>query len=344
MKRMPVHIPVLLLAALLQAAGGCSKKSTPAPPPPSPPADTVVTRPSPLITLPPEWQKAASYMSGFPAGIEVYRHSTLYNGKAMNAFCVVFDPKNTALEFKPVLAAANKKPSAFYSEESGTTYACLNGGFFGTNASYSLVQYNGTVSAVNIKSLSRTYNGTATTYYPTRGAFGLDGAGTPDVAWIYHTGTGNGTVYRYPAPSPNALNSAPQPQPTASFPAGGAPWNIKSAIGGSPVLIKNNTINITDTEELIDINNTTARARSAIGATADGKVILLAVEGNNPSGGAGLNLGELATLLQSMGCVQALNLDGGGSTAMVVNGQPTVKPSDSGGERAVMSVVLIKKK
>lgn len=343
MKTMPSYVWILACSVLLQAGGSCSKKSTPPAPAPPPPADTVTTRPS-LIDLPSGWQKAASYMTGFPAGIEVYRNSSLFNGKPMNAFCVVFDPGNAALEFKPVLATANKRPSVFFNEESGTTYACINGGFFGTNASYSLVQYDGAISSVNIRSLSRTYNGTATTYYPTRGAFGIDGGGKPGVAWIYHTGTGTGTVYSYPAPSPNALNSAPQPQPTASFPAGGAPWTMKSAIGGSPVLIRNNSITITDTEELIDINNTTARARSAIGATAGGKVILLAVEGNNPAGGAGLNLEELATLLKSMGCVQALNLDGGGSTALVVNGQQTVKPSDSGGERAVMSVVLVKKK
>lgn len=344
MKMIVPSLSVLFLSALLQAGAGCSKKSGPSGPIWVPPADTTPTTPSQLITLPAEWQKATSYMTGFPAGIEVYRNTTAFSGKAMNAFCVVFDPKNTALEFKPILAASNKKPATFYAEESGTPYACLNGGFFGTNASYSLVQYNNTISAVNIKSLNRTYNGASTTYYPTRGAYGLDANGVPGVTWIYHVGSGNGVVYSYPAPSPNALNTAPQPQPSASFPSGGVQWNAKSAIGGSPVLIKNNEIKITDTEELIDINNTTSRARSAIGSTADGKVILLAVEGNNASGGAGLNLQELATLMKNMGCTNALNLDGGGSTSMVVNGQQTVKPSDSGGERAVMSVVMIKKK
>ena len=308
-------------------------------------ADTVTIKPpEPVITLPAEWKKATSLMSGFPAGIEVYNNTTAYSGKAMNAWCVAFDPKNANLEFKPVLPSVNKKPSTMYSEESGTKYICINGGFFGTNASYSLVQYNGTISAVNIKSLSRTYNSVSTPYYPTRGAFGLKSDGTPDVTWIYHVGTGNGTIYSYPAPSPNALNSAPQQIPDASFPSGGSVWNIQSAIGGSPVLIKNNVINVTDTAELIDIDNTSSRARSAIGFTATGKVIILAVEGGNSSGGIGLSLKEIAALMKSMGCTGALNLDGGGSTAMVVNGQQTVKPSDATGERAVMSAIIIKKK
>jgi hypothetical protein len=340
---MTVHKIFYSFSFLLVLTGSsCSKKSTNdnttvvTPPPPAP-----VT---PLIGLPAEWKKSTTLMSGFPAGIEVYQNTTAINGKALNAWCVVFDPKNANIEFKPVASATNKKTSELYAAESGTKYAAINAGFFGTNVSYSLVQYNNTISAVNIKSLTRTYNGANTTYYPTRGAFGLTTSGNPDITWIYHVGSGNGTIYSYSQPSPNKLNEAPQAQPSASFPAGGTVWSTNSAIGGSPVLIRNNTINITDDEELIDINNTTSRARSAIGYTADQKVILLAVEGNNPNGAPGMNLQELATLLKSMGCTNALNLDGGGSTALYINGQHTVKPSDSGGERPVISAIIIKKK
>jgi len=268
-------------------------------------------------------------MNSFPAGIEVYRRTAVFNGKVMNAYCVAFDPK--AVEFKPVFSSTNKKPSDLYAHEPGVKYAVINGGFFGTNASYSLSMHNGTVQAINIKSLNRTHNGEAKTFYPTRGAFGLTALGTPEVAWIYHVGSGNGTIYSYPQASPNNITQTPQPQPSASFPADGSAWKATNAIGGSPVLIKNSTVNITDEEELIDVNNTTSRARSAIGHTANGIVVLLAVEGNNPSGGAGLNLQEMAGLMKSMGCTGALNLDGGGSTAMLVNGQATVKPSDPAG-------------
>ncbi|MDB5207511.1 MAG: phosphodiester glycosidase family protein [Flavisolibacter sp.] len=318
----------------------CSKNNQAAPPVNPPP----VVAPTPLITLPAEWTKATNLMTGFPSGIEVYKRTAAFNGKAMNAYCVVFDPKNSSIELKPVYSSTNKKPSELYANESGTNYAVINGGFFGTNASYSLTQYNGSIQAINIKSLTRTYNGANTTYYPTRGAFGLTSAGIPDVTWIYHVGAGNGTIYSYPQPSANNVTMAPQPQPSATFPAGGAVWNAITAIGGSPVLIKNNTVNVTDDEELIDIDNTSSRARSAIGHTSDGKIILLAVEGNNSSGGAGLNLKETADLMKGMGCTGALNLDGGGSTYMMVNGLPTVKPSDAGGERPVISAIIIKKK
>jgi len=46
-----------------------------------------------------------------------------------------------------------------------------------------------------------------------------------------------------------------------------------------------------------------------------------------------------------MGCIGAINLDGGGSSAMVVNGQQTIRPGNSGGaERTVISALIVKKK
>lgn len=297
---------------------------------------------TPLADLPSYWVMDTSLMSGFPTGIQVYHTTVPYSGKSMNGYCLVFDPQKVT--FKPILTDVNKKPSAIYNEEAGTKYACLNGGFFGSNASYSLVKYDGTVQAINIKSLYRTYNGVSTAYYPTRAAFGLTSSYKPEVSWIYHVGASMGTVYSYGEPSPNELNKAPQPVPSASFPANGKVWDVKDAIGGSPMLIKDGQIDITDGQELIAIDNTSSRARSAIGHTSNGLVVLVAIEGNNSAGGAGLSLAELAQLMKDMGCTGAINLDGGGSTSLIVNGKETVKPSDTAGERAVMSAIIVKAK
>jgi exopolysaccharide biosynthesis protein len=69
------------------------------------------------------------------------------------------------------------------------------------------------------------------------------------------------------------------------------------------------------------------------------------VEGDNTIGGYdGVNLKELSDILLSLGCQEAINLDGGGSTSMVVSNQLTVRPGDNGVERPVISAVLIKKK
>mgnify|MGYP006195806179 FL=1 len=92
------------------------------------------------------------------------------------------------------------------------------------------------------------------------------------------------------------------------------------------------------------IDNNSSRARSAIGYTANNKVILFAAEGNNTNGAAGLTLAEVAQAMKDMGCVGAINLDGGGSTALYVNGVHTVKPSDAAGERSVVTALILKSK
>jgi exopolysaccharide biosynthesis protein len=140
------------------------------------------------------------------------------------------------------------------------------------------------------------------------------------------------------------INTAPQSQPTETFPAGGLVWDATTAIGGSPVLIKNNIIQITDKEELIDINNTTSRPRSAIGYLSNGLVLIFAIEGDNLPDYTGINLADLASLIKTFNCAEAINLDGGGSTSMLVNNSLTVKPGDNGVERPVISAVLIKRR
>ena len=67
------------------------------------------------------------------------------------------------------------------------------------------------------------------------------------------------------------------------------------------------------------IGTTRKAARTAVGLTGDGGIVLLVVEGSRGKEfSAGATLKELAQLLKEIGCVEALNLDGGTSTTMVV--------------------------
>ncbi len=303
------------------------------------------TPPTPIITLPPGWKYNASFSTNFPVGIQAFSFDTIYNGRTVKAFCLAYDSKIASYEFKPVQSPTAKKVSDFVSQEPGIVFGGINGGYFGGNSSYSLVKFNNVVSSPNIKAVNRTYNGSSTPYYPTRVAFGIQSNGSPTTAWIYSIGSGNDNIYSYPAPSPNAEGTAPQPVPTDIFPAGGSPWTVPTAIGGSPMLLRGGQVNISDVAELININNTTSRPRSAIGHTANGIVLLLAVEGDNGAAGyPGVNLSELANMLRLMGCTDAINLDGGGSTSLVISGRLTVRPGDNGVERPVVSAVLIKQK
>jgi exopolysaccharide biosynthesis protein len=79
-----------------------------------------------------------------------------------------------------------------------------------------------------------------------------------------------------------------------------------------------------------------------MGYTANGELIVLVVEGRFPGKAEGLTLTQTALLLQQIGCVEALNLDGGGSSCMLINGKETIRPSDKEGQRAVPGVFMIK--
>lgn len=80
--------------------------------------------------------------------------------------------------------------------------------------------------------------------------------------------------------------------------------------------------------------------RTAIGWTADGKLILLTVDGRQKFS-VGMTMAELADLMFELGCVEAMNLDGGGSSTMVVNRKVVNHPSDATGERAVSDALLV---
>ena len=70
--------------------------------------------------------------------------------------------------------------------------------------------------------------------------------------------------------------------------------------------------------------------RTAIGYTKDNSLIMLTADGREGAS-IGLTLVELANLMKELGCVNAMNLDGGGSTVMYVKGKIVNKPAVKGG-------------
>lgn len=80
--------------------------------------------------------------------------------------------------------------------------------------------------------------------------------------------------------------------------------------------------------------------RTAIGWRPDGKIILVVVDGRQKSS-VGMTMDELAGLMLEMGCAQAMNLDGGGSTTMAIKNRIVNSPSDITGERPVSDALMI---
>jgi hypothetical protein len=291
------------------------------------------------------WSLAPELNAGMPAGVAVYRGNGL-GADALRAIYATFDPAaNPNVEWNVVsVAPGAKTPLEFAQGEPKRTFVVINGGYFGAstiNQSFSLIIKNGALAAPGAKQLTR--NGQ--TYFPTRAAFGEMPGGEIVATWAYPVGAGN-AVTRYTLPSPNDSSKAPLAVPDANFPAGATAWNPTKAIGGGPMLIKNGNKFITATEEIFDagsgINAGGNAPRTAVARLVDGKVLFIVVDGRSAAS-RGVTLSELADVLLNLGATDAVNLDGGGSSAMVVNGAVVNVPSD-GAQRAVPSVLMIKEK
>ncbi|MEG4508133.1 phosphodiester glycosidase family protein [Microcoleus sp. F6_B4] len=96
-------------------------------------------------------------------------------------------------------------------------------------------------------------------------------------------------------------------------------------LGGGPVLVQNSQVVLdAKAEGFSDAYVRQTAIRSAIGLTAAGNLLIVAV--HNRAGGAGPNFAELAQILQQMGAVEALNLDGGSSTSLYLGGSLLDRP------------------
>jgi hypothetical protein len=288
------------------------------------------------------WDKAADLNTNMPVGIEVFRGT----GNGLRAVYATLDAAaNANIEWNVAsIAPGALTPLGFSQAEAKPVYVAINAGYFGAstiNQSFSLVIKNSVTAATGVKQLTRS----AQVYFPTRAAFGAMANGDIVATWAYPVGASN-LIYQYPLPSPNDSAKPPQIAPTADFPAGASRWSPVKAIGGGPMLIKNGAKAITFVEEVFDaasgIAPTGAAPRTAVAKLADGKVLYIVIDGRS-SVSRGVTLSELADILLSLGATEAMNLDGGGSSAIVVNGAVANTPSD-GAMRVVPSALLFREK
>lgn len=105
--------------------------------------------------------------------------------------------------------------------------------------------------------------------------------------------------------------------------------NVNHIISGGPYLVKDGKVYVDiQDQKLLAIGG--RNPRTAIGYTKDNHFIIVTADGREGSS-IGLTLKELAYYMQKIGCVNAMNLDGGGSTVMYVKGYITNKPPVKGG-------------
>jgi uncharacterized protein YigE (DUF2233 family) len=120
-----------------------------------------------------------------------------------------------------------------------------------------------------------------------------------------------------------------------------AAWrNYATILGAGPRLLRNGKIETTETIEEFRPDVLARGPRSAIGIDRAGQLWFVAADGRAPEYSVGLTLPELALEMQKLGCTEAICLDGGGSTALVINGILVNRPSD-GSERRVANALVV---
>lgn len=296
------------------------------------------------------WTNVGDKFGDLPDYIDVYKSPVSMLDKKAIAYIAVADMSKAKWDVLGDIAfdaTANGYGSKsvntltqFYSKNN--LPIIMNGGLFyyGNQFYYTqnLVYRNNEMLAPNQNYYSKDW---VTIWYPTIGAFAQQGDNTFKVNWTYYN---NNTKinYSYNSPADNKASSSPLAIPTAAFPSEGINYSPKTAIGGIIVLLKDGEIKNTYIQEMLDVSATSNQPRSAIGVTKNNKLVFFVCEGRNVTAGVGgYTTLDVANILKNLGCVDALNLDGGGSSYMLVNGKETIKPS-GGVERAVLTAVSLK--
>jgi hypothetical protein len=109
-------------------------------------------------------------------------------------------------------------------------------------------------------------------------------------------------------------------------------------LGGNPMLVVDGAVVSADVDRSGGYFD--PAPRTAVGLTAEGTLLLVVVDGRRPGYSSGASLRQLADHMAALGARQALNLDGGGSSTMWLNGVVANRPSD-GAERGVSSALVV---
>ena len=307
-----------------------------------------------------QWHNADSAYGPLPSSVQVYVTDQRIDSAPFKAFYVIADLKDKELDFTTDTTFKRRLTPSGFHEKNNLPLVTVNGTFFSfeTNSNLNAVVQDGKLVSYNQHTVPGRGKDTLTYRHPFGSAIGISWKRKADVAWTY-TDPEKKKIYAIQEPlqalkdsvsnpgfdyvkSTTSIN--PIPHSSASKPLF-RKWKMETVIGGGPVLLQNGEIKITNNEELKfagrAIND--KHPRTAMGYTADHKLIILVVEGRNKEAG-GATLTQLAKILKELGCVEALNLDGGGSSCLLVNGNETIKPSDPNGQRPVPAVFLIKKR
>jgi hypothetical protein len=293
------------------------------------------------------WINVDSIYQPLPSSVHVFKSIDSLEGKPNISYYIIAPLKDRELIYTTDTTYNRRfTPTQFY-KKNNKPLAVVNTTFFSfqTNQNLNLVIRNKELLAYNSHTIPLRGADTLQHLYRLRSAIGISKNRRADIAW---TITDSSKKYSYA--SQKVLPGFKIPDPLLSLnqlkkaSAGSfKKWKMETAVGGGPVLLQNSEILITNEEERMFAGKAIQdkHPRTAMGYTADGKLIILVVQGRTPGIADGVTLPQLAKILKDLGCIEALNLDGGGSSCLLINGKETITPSDKEGQRAVPAVFII---
>lgn len=303
------------------------------------------------------WVSVDENYSPLPNSFHIYKTSDSLDGAPFIAYYAVMNLQEKSLHFATDTSMNRRlTPQQFFTKNKQPTLV-INATFFNfeKNQNLNLVINKGKLLSYNVHTMPGRGKDSLTYFHPLGSALGISKKRKADVAWLY---TDSSKAYAFASQYPFAsqqdslktfnpvkkvktgqLYGVKNSYPSTYFKR----WKAKTAIGGGPVLVQNGEVKVANNEERkfggAAIND--KHPRTVMGYTTDSRLIVMVIQGRSSDAG-GASLIQAAKLMQSLGCVEALNLDGGGSSCMIVNGKPTIKVSDKEGQRAVPAVFIVK--
>jgi exopolysaccharide biosynthesis protein len=296
------------------------------------------------------WQNVSNSFGSLPTNMQVFCSKDSIDQKPNIAFYVKINLKDKQLKFD-VDTTLNRRltPQQFY-EKNNHPLLVVNASFFtfNTHQNVNVVVKKGKLVGYNLHNIPLKGKDTFTYNHTFGSAIGIYKNRTADVAWLF-TDSSHKKAFAYQSvvkPYKDSNNHLSISQIPVFEKNPYKKWKVKTAVGGGPALLQQGEIAITNNEEHKftgkQIND--RHPRTAMGYTANDELIIVVVEGRNKGIAEGATLPQLAKIFKDLGCAEAINLDGGGSSCMLINGKPTIKVSDKEGQRPVPCVFLISQK
>lgn len=279
------------------------------------------------------WNKFDSERAGMPSSIQVWAGED--EDLPLKAWFIKVDPSDPMVDIE-VLSSKDidgRQSASEFAEQSG---ACIivNGGYFKVeNDMYShigLLKANGSMIHAATPGIVKD-----NVRYPVhRSAIGFDNENRPEIGWI---SSNKDSIFIWNAP----IGNAPGIPGKADSLGTSNDWPIHDAIEAGPTILLNGQSAITvDEEVFFDTTIPDIHPRTAAGIDKDGNLLLMVVDGRQRKS-RGVSLAELAGLMKAIGAVKAVNLDGGGSSTLVVKNELLNLPTGGTFQREIVSAIGI---